>query len=411
MNQKEIYASVEFVQQEIRFVLGEFHNSRLNILNVEVFPTTAILNDRIVNSLQLISDLKELIATVNMKMKVEIKKVLVVLPNLNFNRYSKRLTIGLYNKQLNHDLVMDTIYSLSDRELANDETLVNYKISKYFIDGIAKNKIDYSKSIKGLAIDVDLYAGDKLAVYDYLNIVEKAGLEIIDITFDSMAMASEMAAFEASNLKNIIVIRYEYDDIQLSLISEQRILSSVSLDTGYGDIVTEIFKEHNISNDSASKLVLSNNYLLTSDKDVMPVFLYSNHENTVAIYNKYLKEIAMPILHNQFEEVYSIIDPIMMSKETDIYLTGKGASIVNIEKILSDILRVGVKKYIPEVIGARSGALVSNLGALYLYRDNNVENRVVSVEEEIKPLEKGMHKYIESDDSMTNRFKELFKLN
>lgn len=413
VNQKEIYASIEFVEQEIRFVLGEFHNSRLNVLNVEIFPTSAITNDQIINEQQLINDIHSLLEIVNKKMKVTVQRVIVILPSNSLNRYSKRVTIGLYDKELSQKLVEDTIYTLADRELQSDEILVNHKISKYFVDGVSKNKIEYDKSIKSLALDTDLYAGSKQMVYDYLNIVEKAGLEILDMTFDSMAMASEMASFEASFVKNIIIMRYEFSKIEISLISEGRILSSVTLPMGYSDLIRKILETHNLSVDSANKLVLLNDYLTTNDQEVMPVFLYTNEQQTVAIDDKYLRDLAIPILFEQFEEVYQIIDPIMMAKETDIYLTGKGATIVSIQEILSNILKAKVKKYVPEVIGARTGTLVANLGALYLYRDGSIhdEKKMVSVDEEIKPLGNIPHKYNESDDSMTNRFKELFKIN
>ena len=413
VNQKEIYASIEFVEQEIRFVLGEFHNSRLNILNVEIFPTTAIINDEIIHEQKLIEDIQSLISIVNKKMKVEVEKVIVILPSNSLNRYSKRVTIGLYDKVLNHDLVTDTILTLADRELENHEILVNYKISKYFIDGVSKHKIDYDKSIKSLAIDVDLYAGSKQTVYNYLNVVEKSGLEIIDICFDSMAMASEMAAFEASFVKNIIIIRYEFSTLELALISEGRILSSVSINIGYGDIIHKVSESHRLSLSSANKLVLLNDYLTTSDKEVMPVFLYTHEDKTIAIDDKYLRDLSIPILFNQFEEVYQIIDPIMMAKETDVYLTGKGASIVDIQEVLSNILKVKVKKYVPEVIGARSSSLVGNLGALYLYRDSSLhdEHKQVSISRDIKPSIDMPYKRNESEDSMTNRFKELFKIN
>ncbi len=34
MNQKEIYGAIEFVDHEVRFVLGEFHNNQLNVLEL-----------------------------------------------------------------------------------------------------------------------------------------------------------------------------------------------------------------------------------------------------------------------------------------------------------------------------------------------------------------------------------------
>lgn len=413
MIQKEIYASIEFVEQEIRFVLGEFHNSRLNILNVEIFPTSAIINNVIVDEKVLIEDIKSLIQIVNDKMRVNVKRVIVVLPSNTLERYTKRLTIGLFDKELNQDLIVDSINGVSEKELSKNQILVDYRVTKYFIDGVAKNKIDFEKPIRSLAIDTDLYAGSTSLVYEYLNIVESAGLEIIDISFESIAMASEMAAFEASKVKNIIIIRYEYNQLVLSLVSDNRVVNSICLNTGYKSLMDKILKKHNLSKKSVEKLILSNDYLSANDTETLPIFIYSDKEKTVAIDDKEVKDAVIPVLFDQFEEVYQIIDPILMAKETDIYLAGKGASIVSISDVLTTILKSKVRVYVPEIVGARRSGLVANLGALYLYRDESVlSNYSVScVDGEQKVFEDIEYKTNEIEDSMTNRFKELFKIN
>lgn len=413
VNQKEIYASIEFIEQEIRFVLGEFHNSRLNILNVEIFPTTALRNNVIVDEIQLSQDIRGLIDNVNQKMRVEIKKVIVILPSYSLERYSKRITIGLHDKVFNHDLIINSINGVAKKELDVNEILVDYKVTKYFIDGISKNKINYDKAIRSLAIDVDMYAGSKKIVYDYLNIVEQAGLEIIDICFESMAMATEMAAFEASKVKNVIIIRYEYNQLVLSLISDNRVVNSICLETGYKQLMDKILASHNLSEKSVEKLILSNDYLSCNDSESIPIFIYSDKDMTVAIDDKEVKDAVIPVLFDQFEEVYQIIDPILMAKETDIYLAGKGAMIVALNEVLSTILKSKVKVYVPEVVGARKSSVVSNLGALYLYRDEaelKGYNECSVTEREVlfKPAK---FKESETEDSMTNRFKELFKIN
>lgn len=415
MDQKEIYASIELLEQEIRFVLGEFHNGRLNILNIEMLPTTAIANDIIINEAQLVSDIKTLINVVNNKMQVNVEKTIVVLPSRFLQVSSKRLSIGINNKKISSSLINETILNVADQELANDEILVSSMVYKYFVDGIAKNKLSLDKSINQLLVDVNLYSGKQEHVFQYLNVVEKSGLEIIDICFDSVATASEMAAFEASRIKNILIIKYESSQISLSLVSDGRVVSTVSIDEGYSSIIDALQDEHHLSYSSASKLVLRNNYLKISKLQSMPIFLYTTDNVTNAIYDSYLKELAMSHLTNQFNEISQIIDPILMSKETDVYITGKGAGILGIEEIVSDILRTKVKVYIPEVIGARDSSLVSNLGSLYNYRDTMMlDGQDVSLSclsDEIRIKRDNDYIVNESENSMTNKFKELFKIN
>ena len=44
MNKKEIYASIEVADHEVRLVVGEFYETRFNILRVEKLPYRELKN-------------------------------------------------------------------------------------------------------------------------------------------------------------------------------------------------------------------------------------------------------------------------------------------------------------------------------------------------------------------------------
>lgn len=415
MIQKEIYASIEFIEQEIRFILGEFHNSRLNILNVETRSTDAIKNDVIINAPELVRDIQSLLAVVNEKMGVSVLKVIVVLPSRFMTLNFKRFTINFKDQKISNQFIYDTVIDAAEQELNNNQLLVNMMAYKYFIDGVAKHRLNLDKNINSLAVDTNLFIGEQENIYEYLNVVEKAGLQILDITFDSVAEACEMAAFEASQIKNVIVIRYEAHQISLSLISEGRLISWTALDMGYGAIVEKLQVDHNLAYQNAEKLVLNNNYLNNSVHESMPIFIYSDGSETYSIENKYVEDVALEVIMKQFSEVYDMIDPLLMSKETDVYLTGKGAGIINLETVLSNVLKTRVRRYLPEIIGGRDSSYVALLGSLYHFRDIHTDKDGINIESclnrniEQPEIRKSIRN--ESEDSMANKFKELFKKN
>ena len=125
MIQKEIYASIEFIEQEIRFILGEFHNSRLNILNVETRSTDAIKNDVIINAPELVRDIQSLLAVVNEKMGVSVLKVIVVLPSRFMTLNFKRFTINFKDQKISNQFIYDTVIDAAEQELNNNQLLVN----------------------------------------------------------------------------------------------------------------------------------------------------------------------------------------------------------------------------------------------------------------------------------------------
>lgn len=413
MNQKEIFASLELLDKKIRFVLGEFHNNQLNVLNVSFQDTDAIDNYNIIDVNQLSHDIKTLIKQVSSKMENNLNNVILLIPSFIMKRYSKRIKMALDNNHINKELFVDTINEIINDEMLDSEILVNTNINRYLIDGVNTNKIDFEKAMNSLYVDVDFYVGNKDLIFDYLNAVEKSGLTILDICFENIAMASEMALLEASHLKNILIIKYELNDLVISFLSEGRIVSTTQINNGYNDLINKVFNDHDLSFDRAKQLILTNDYLNINELVSMPVYLYYNGNETVAIDDHYLNALAIEIFKQQFSEIAMMIDPILMAKDTDIYLSGSGAMISGLDEFISNILRNKVKKYVPATLGARNSSLIANLGAMYAYRDENIFRILPEVENtiEFNIKEEKIMTRDESQDSMTNRFKELFKIN
>lgn len=420
MNQKEIYGAIEFTDHEVRFVLGEFHNNQLNILKTESLYTNAIDKIEIIDMEELVDNVKEIINSVSKKMGFKITKVLLLLPSYQINRFSKRVKIinTRHEDYFNEKNIAETINNALDLDYNDDEILINQVINRYIVDGISVNKLNLDKKIERLYVDIDLYTGPKSLIFDYISVIELAGLKVLDIFLDTYAMAMEMALLEHSRSKNIIILKYERANLTMSLINRGRIVSSLMVDIGYNDLIDTIIEDNNISKENAEKLILTNSYLSIEDKQKVPVFLYSEGSETKSIDDNYLHNLLMPVLSEQFTEISEMIKPILTDQPTEIYITGKGASIVALSSVCQEILKCKTKVYSPEILGARKGSLVACLGAIYAYKETSIldgekENSIEDQEfiKEVK-IDTKVNEPIrdEMEDSMANRFKDLFRL-
>ena len=421
MDQKEIYGAIEFIDHEVRFVLGEFHNNQLNILKTESLYTDAIDRFEIVDVDLLVNNVKKVINTASEKMGFKISKVLVLIPSFATNRYSKRIKI--INENDNAFFTEENIVKTINKSLAIDynssEILINQVINRYIVDGVSHSKLDLSKKISRLYVDIDIYTGPKDLIFDYLSIVEKAGLEVLNIYLDSYALALEMALIQHSRSKNIVMLKYERENTTMSLLNKGRIINSVMIDMGYSALVDTIRENNNISSKNAEKLILTNSYLSIADNQKAPVFLYSEGSETKSIDDNYLHNLLLPVLQEQLEEISEMIKPILSDEKCEIYITGKGASIVALSEICQTIFNCKTKVYTPEILGARKGSLVACLGAIYAYKDTSIldykkSSSLDESEFEISINSNGKFKELdrdESEDSMANRLKELFRIN
>ena len=83
-----------------------------------------------------------------------------------------------------------------------------------------------------LTVDVDLLCANRKIAFEYVNCVEQAGLEVLDISLDSFAIAKEAALFEQTMDQNLILIRLEEQTTTLSLLSKGKLASCEIIEQG-----------------------------------------------------------------------------------------------------------------------------------------------------------------------------------
>ena len=61
MERKQIFAALELADHEVRLVVGEFHETRFNVLRVERIKSSGIVNKKIVDERNIINAIRKAI--------------------------------------------------------------------------------------------------------------------------------------------------------------------------------------------------------------------------------------------------------------------------------------------------------------------------------------------------------------
>ena len=86
-NIKQIYVSLQLCENEIKILVGEYFNTRFNIIRSEKYPTSSISDFKIINREELIKDIRNAVKDCSDKIGSQIEQVILVLPAYNFKRY------------------------------------------------------------------------------------------------------------------------------------------------------------------------------------------------------------------------------------------------------------------------------------------------------------------------------------
>lgn len=389
VHKKEIYASIEIADHEIRLVVGEFYETRFNILRVEKVEVKGIVHKVIEDEQSVVNGIIKAVKNVESALGFRIERVLAAIPSVQVVRHNKKVSIipEASSKRIRlSDIQKGLNQAISFRPEAELE-LVNVGCIKYVSNGITSRKAPIDEVSDVLIMNVDLLYADKEIVYSYARCIEKAGLEIMDICLDSYAAAQEAAVFEQTVDKFVILVNLARQNTTLSLFSHGKLMNCEVLDEGYGKWLHEFHLEYGLSENVSFRLLQNTcTFDINKAKDSI-IYIWSQANEQKQISEKDVCSIVSPMVEQWIQTINEACAPIIENGDVRYLVSGEGCEILSIADKLS-LLNCSSQMYIPQTIGARDCAFVVCLGLFYSWKEqqsirqddriscdmNNVEN-------------------------------------
>ena len=259
-------------------------------------------------------------------------------------------------------------------------------------------------------MDVDLLCADKEMVYRYVQTVEKAGLQVSEISLDSFALGKEASLFEKSLEQHLVAIKAERQSTSLSLFAKGKLVSTETINLGSKQIISAMVNRFNLPIEVADRLLHMNARFGLDHYPNTPIYLWSNEGKTHTLSEQELMTVVQPILNVWLEEIKTTIKPILDTSNVKIVLFGESGEINGFDQLLASECGCECELYIPETLGVRSPALASVLGLFYVVKDQS------SVREFLPGVDMGVfnqmlvkEKETVNEDTISGKFKGLFE--
>lgn len=371
MAQKQIYASVQIADHEIRLVVGEFHENHLNILRVERVKHNGVQHQKITNESNVVSALSKAVENASNILGYKIERVLVVVPSIQMKKMNGRINVDVKSGKVQISDIQRGINEIVTSDHEEHLELVNVGGMKYIVNGISSRKLPLNEECEQLMMDLDLFYCEKNTLYAYANVVEKAGLEIMDICLDAYAIGEEAALFEQAISNYIVLINLERQTTTLSLFSHGKLLNSEVLYEGYGEWASAIANASGLKSDVCIRLLSDHAVLKEQEYSEDPIFLWASdntQQHTLSL--RQLHEMVKEPACDWLDRMKKACDPIVGSAPCQVILTGEGVELSGMKDVVSKIAE-NANIYVPQTIGSRDGALSAVLGMFYAWRQIN----------------------------------------
>ena len=361
---------MEISDLELRLIVGEFFNTRFNVLKSLVRPiSNAYIYDPEKYDI-LIKDIKAITDMASEQIGARVESVVLVLPSNGFKRINLKINVPLNAGVVRYEDVKQVIKLATRSNREPDKILVDTVINRYTVNGISYRKIPLNEVGREMSADVDLLMIDKDLAYDYVSLVERAGIKVMDISLDTYDILKEALLLEKSVDQNVIVIKADALTTTFALLSKGRLVNCDCLNEGIYALMDTLYERYKLSKEVLLKLI---DYDLPANPDKVnddPVYVYEKEGIRHIITNRDLYELLSAQLNEYVDKLVDACSPILANENTSVVMVGESCKCsAFVEKMTRNIER-SVKVYEPNTMGAKDPSLVAVLGSFYVYEDN-----------------------------------------
>ena len=407
---KQVYATLKLDDNKIDILIAEFYNTRFNIICTYSATISGMEDFRIIDSETVISHIKEAVDNVSKKIGATLEKVILVLPSYHFSRTSLKVSIIPKDSCIKKKDIARAITNSLKTKVSDDSLVINTHIIKYIVNGIAYRRLPENETCDEAFLDVDLLCADKKMAFEYVNIVNKAGLEILDLVLADYAIAKESVALENSLTHNIILLNINNSETYLTLIYKTKMISMEMIHFGLHNLSSLINTEYHLPNNVCLRLLKYNVNFDINDGLDNAIYAWNDGDKTNSLTISDLNKLVKKPLNDYIDKIIVICKPIL-EQGASFLLTGEGSEMLAIAKLLKEKSKMEVKMYYPDIIGARKAGMCANYGALYVYREKAILNELsvncVNMAEYDKTIDR-INEDIEGE-SITSKIKNLFE--
>ncbi len=251
---RKIISSIDIGSFSIKIVVGEIIKNKLNVLAVSNTPSKGIKKGLIINADSFMNSLKKALSKIEETLGIKLKKTIVNIPvnNANFNITEGSTTITSESKAISGNDIARALQGCVYNKFKATEELVSI-MPIYF--EVNDEKVEDPKNIIAdkLKAKSVIVTTPKKNVYSVLTCLEKLGLEVIDITFNSIG--DFYAADYKSNKKEVgAIVNMGHDITTVSVFNKGVLTNTKIIDLGGRNVENDISFIYKIKKEDASKL-------------------------------------------------------------------------------------------------------------------------------------------------------------
>ncbi|MBQ8219115.1 MAG: cell division protein FtsA [Bacilli bacterium] len=363
---KKIYTSIDIGSDTIKFLVAEEKDNKFYVLSSSSIKSKGIRKGLIVDSNLVVNAIKDGIKVINNDLGIEIKKVLVNIPDysVKFMFVTGKIDInGIVTTDDINKIIKDSVYGKIDK----DYELVTVVPLEFILD--ENEGIDYPVGLEGKVLNLKgiMVCVPKKNIYSVISVVEGASLEVVDITLSGLADYYQVRNKKLDN-KIGAIINLGHETTNVSIINKGKLMNTETIQLGGLNIENDIayvFGTNIVDARKIKEKFSSCHKRFTNLNEVYE--LENNIGERVKLNQLEVTEVVMSRMTQILEYAKK---QILLLTKTDvdyIILTGGLTEIKSFKNLVYEFLGKDVIMYVMDEIGIRNNKFTTSMGMIKYY--------------------------------------------
>ena len=237
---RKIYTSIDLGSDTVKMVTAEHYKDKINVLAAKSIKSKGIRKGLITDPNLAVNTIKDLLKEMNEELGIELKKVIVNIPdyNIEFMYVTGEIEVnGIIDTISINRVLKEAAYN----KIQEDYELITVIPLDFVIDGKEDNPYPAEKECQKLEVKGIMITVPKKNLYSVISVIEGAGLEIADITISGLSDYYEVRNEDLDN-KIGAIINIGHETTKVSIINHGKII----IDTSTKELLNNYVKNKNI---------------------------------------------------------------------------------------------------------------------------------------------------------------------
>jgi len=383
MNSNEIYVSLDIGTSSVKVIIGEMVNDSLNIIGVGNVPSEGLRKGSIVDIDETVHSIGRAIEQAERMIGMDIRQVIVGITGNHIMLQPSHgvVAVSSENREISDVDIARVLEAAQVVSVPPEREIIDVIPKQFIVDGL--DEIHDPRGMIGVRLEVEgtIITGSKTILHNILRCVEKAGLEILDITLQPLAAGSFALSKDEKNL-GVALIDIGGGSTTIALFEQGGLRATSVLPVGGEHITKDISIGLRTSSEDAEKIKIKYGHAFYdhASEDVLFDVPIIGSDQQQQFNQLELSDIIEARLEEVFELILAEIHRLgVRDVPGGFVLTGGVANTPGILELAQVVFENRVRIAIPDYIGVREPHYTTAVGLIkFAYKNAKIQGRQMS---------------------------------